>query len=178
MHPNLTPLPHSLISALGRCHRHDALADGLARLPQPVLNLRQTRGGKVYSVRVPSQGLDLMLQCINPQAPEPQQVWGLQSITLHTALSEPDHCWPHEWPQGITPTTQATDIGRLFGADNADADSSIVTPTMTCFSVQGFDGQTWNMVCTFDSDTECLQTLSLIRAGDWIAEIAPPAKPE
>lgn len=176
MHPNLKPLPRSLLSALGRCHRHDELAEGLAHLPQPVLNFRQTRGGKPYSVRVLPQGLDLMLQCINSDAAEPEQVWGLQSITLHTALSEPDNFWPYDWPEGMAPATaRAKDISQLFGVD--DAESAILTPTMTCFSVVGFEGQEWNMVCTFDSDTECLETFSLIRAGNWVTDVAQPAKP-
>lgn len=176
MHPNLKTLPHSLMSALGKCHRHDALADGLARLPQPVLNFHQTRGGKPYSVRVLPQGLDLMLQCINPDAKEPEQIWGMQSITFHTAASEPENFWPYEWPEGVDPaTTRAADISRLFLA-NEDSESALITPTMTCFSVAGFEGQVWSMVCVFDSDTDCLETLSLVREGEWVNEPAGQIK--
>ena len=167
MHPNLKPLPHALVSALGRCHRQDALVNALAALPQPVLDLRQTRSGKPYSVRVVPHGLDLMLQCINPDADEPLRIWGVQSITLHTHLSEPSNFWAFQWPEGVDPATaKATNIAQLFGAD--DPESALLTPTMTCFGVPGYEGQVWNMVCVFDSDTECLETFSLVRANEWV----------
>lgn len=167
VHSNLKPLPLSLVSALGRCQRHDALAEALVALSPPVLDLRQTRSGKPYNVRVVPHGLDLMLQCMNPDAGEPLRIWGVQSITLHTRLSEPSNFWAFPWPEGVDPTTtKATDISQLFGV--VDPESALLTPTMTCFSVPGFEGQVWNMVCVFDSDTDCLETFSLVRANEWL----------
>ena len=141
--------------------------NALAALPQPVLDLRQTRGGKPYNVRVVPHGLDLMLHCINPDADEPLRIWGVQSITLHTPLSEPSNFWAFQWPEGVDPATaKATNIAQLFGAD--DPESALLTPTMTCFGVSGYEGQVWNMVCVFGSDTECLETFSLVRANEWV----------
>lgn len=166
MHPNLQPLPQSLLSALGRSNRQDQLATGLAAMTPPV-QLRQHRHGQLYPVRVESHGLDLMVQCTNPEAEEPQQLWGLHSFTLHTTVSDPAHPWSFAWPEGLDPNTfKATDVAQLFGM--AGDESALVTPAMTCFSLPGLNGQIWSMVCMFDPQTQRLQTLSLIRSGAWL----------
>lgn len=170
MHPKLQPLPQSLLSALGRSNRQDQLANGLASLTPPV-KLRQHRDGKLYPVRVESYGVDLMVQCTKPDADEPQQSWGLHSFTLHTAASDPAHPWSFAWPEGLDPSTvKAADVTQLFGM--VGDESALITPTMTCFSVPGLNGQTWSMVCMFDPQSERLHTLSLIRSGEWLCDQA------
>lgn len=166
MHPKLQPLPQSLLGALGRSNRQDLLANGLASMTPPV-QLRQHRDGQLYPVRVETHGLDLMVQCTNPEADETLRLWGLHSLTLHTAASDPIHYWPFAWPEGLDPdTSKAADLAQLFGVGSDE--SALVTPTMACFSVPGFGGLTWSMVCMFDPQTERLKTLSLIRSGDWL----------
>lgn len=178
MHPNLQPLPQSLLSALGRSNRQDQLATGLASMAPPV-QLCQHRNGQLYPVRVESHGLDLMVQCTNPDADQSQQLWGLHSFTLHTAASDPIHPWTFAWPEGMDPNTfKAADVAQLFGV--ACDESALVTPTMTCFSLSGVAGQTWSMVCMFSPQSERLHTLSLIRHGEWLSDqtdaaVAPPA---
>jgi hypothetical protein len=54
-------------------------------------------------------------------------------------------------------------------------ESALVTPTMTCFSVPGLNGQTWSMVCMFEPQSERLHTLSLIRSGEWLCDQAEAA---
>lgn len=168
MHPKLQPLPQTLLCALGCSNRQEQLANALASMTPPV-PLRQHRDGKPYPVRVASHGVDLMVQCTNPEADEAQQQWGLHSITLHTAASDPAHPWSFSWPEGLDPATaNAADVAQLFGM--AGDESALVTPAMACFSVPGLTGQTWSMVCIFDPQTERLHTLSLIRSGEWLFE--------
>jgi hypothetical protein len=167
MHPNLKPLPLSLLSNLGKTHRQDQLANGLAAFPQPVTNLRQHRTG-LYTVRVVSQGLDLMMECTNPEAEEAQRQWGLHSFTLHTAASGRPHAWAFAWPEGLEPdTATASDVARLFSAP--DDETMLVTPTMTCGLLPGLDGQVWSMLCAFDGNSQLLQNLTLVRMGEWRA---------
>jgi hypothetical protein len=166
MHAKLQSLPQSLLSALGRSNRQDQLATGLASMTPPV-QLRQQRHGQLYPVRVESHGLDLMVQCTNPESDEPQQLWGLHSFTLHTTTSDPAHPWSFAWPEGMDPNTfKAADVAQLFGM--VGDESALVTPSMTCFSLPGVDGQTWSMVCMFCPQSERLHTLSLIRTGEWL----------
>lgn len=134
MHPKLHPLPPSLLSALGRSNRQDQLANGLASWTPPV-QLRQHRDGQLYPVRVGAHGLDLMVQCTNTEADEAQRLWGLHSLTLHTAASDPAHHWAFAWPEGVDPNTiKAASMAELFGVGGDE--SALVTPTMACFSVE------------------------------------------
>jgi hypothetical protein len=110
--------------------------------------------------------LDLMVQCTNPEANEPQQLWGLHSFTLHTTASDPAQPWSSAWPEGLDPNTfKAADVAQLFGVTGDE--SALVTPAITCFSLPGLNGQTWSMVCMFDPQTLRLNTLSLVRTGAW-----------
>lgn len=169
MHPKLQPLPPSLLMALGRSNRQDQLAQALESLDPPV-NLRQHRDGRPYPVSVAAHGLDLMVQCTNPEADEAQRLWGLHSITLHTAASDSVNPWRFAWPDGVEPgTVNAAGIAKLFGVEGDEA--ALVSPAMTCFMLPGSDGQTWSMVCMFDHNTLRLQTLSLVRTGEWVSDV-------
>jgi hypothetical protein len=168
MHPKLQPLPSSLLTALGRSNRQDQLAKALESLDPPV-NLRQHRDGRLYPVGVAAYGLDLMVQCTNPEADEAQRLWGLHSITLHTAASDAVNPWRFAWPDGVeADTVNAAGIAKLFGVDGDEA--ALVSPGMTCFMLPGSEGQTWSMVCMFDPNTQRLQTLSLVRSGEWVSD--------
>ena len=166
MHPRLQPLPPSLTTALGRSNRQDQLTQALESLDPPI-NLRRHGDGRLYPVSVAVHGLDLMVQCTNPEAEEAQRLWGLHSITLHTAASASSHPWRFAWPEGFDPhTVKAADVAKLFDIEGEEM--AMTAPGMTCCQLPGFEGQTWSMICMFDPATQRLQSLSLVRTGEWV----------
>jgi len=168
MHPNLRPLPAILLHNLGRTSRLDDLARLL--IPHGITpdQLRQHREGKPYSLSLAPHGLDLTLQCTNPEAAQDQWQWGLHSITLHTAASNPANHWTQPWPQGLeAEQARAADVVRLLAADPEEA---MVTPTLACFAIDGMDGLSWALMAIFDPGSLKLQTLTLQRSGEWTAD--------
>lgn len=166
MHPNLSPLPTILLRNLGRTSRLDDLAQLLAPHGTAPGKLRQQHNGQPYNVSLAPHGLDLTLQCLNPQAPEAEMQWCLHRITLHTAASDPANHWTQPWPQGLDPEqARAADLVRLLAADPEEA---MLTPTLACFAIDGLDGLNWALMATFDPSSLKLQTLTLQRSGEWI----------
>jgi hypothetical protein len=175
MHPNLTPLPTILRRNLGRTSRLDDLAQLLAPYGITADKLRQRQYGQPYSVSLAPHGIDLALQCINPDAAQDQWQWGLHSLTLHTAASNPAKHWIQPWPQGLDPEqARAADVVRLLAADPEEA---MVTPTLVCFAIDGMDGLTWALMAMFDPSSFKLQTLTLQRSGDWVASTVQQVAP-
>ena len=118
MHPRLIPLPDILLQNLGRTSRLDDLAQLLQSSDAPIRDLRQHRGGKPYSVSMAPHGIDLTLQCVNPDAAQDEWQWGLHSFTLHSAASNPANHWTQPWPQGLDPErARAADVVRLLATD-------------------------------------------------------------
>ena len=157
---------------LGRTSRLDGLAQLLAPHSITPDKLRQHHNGKPYSVSMPPYGIDLTLQCTNPDAPEDKIQWGLHSITLHTAASNPTNHWTQPWPQGLDPEqARAADVVRLLAAN---PDEAMNTPTLVCFAIDGTNGMsdlTWALMAIFDPDSFKLQTLTLQRSGEWVAAV-------
>ena len=163
----LSALPAPLLGNLGCVSERAALEDALTKLDLPTSNLYQLRGGDTYPVSSPGKGLDLILQCLNPHAPEANRLWGLHSLTLHTTRSDPANHWTKSWPGGINPdTATAGDIVSLLAED--DDDAVLMVDSMACFEVPGFDGRCWIVQCMFDPARKTLLTFSLIRSGEWI----------
>ena len=167
MHPNLATLPTILLHNLGRTSRLDDLARLLELHGITDDKLRQHQNGQPYRLSLAPHGLDLTLQCINPDAPESETQWGLHSLTLHTSASNPANHWSQPWPQGLDPEqARAADVVRLLATD---PDEAMITPTLVCFAIDGMDGLTWALLAMFDPGSRKLQTLSLQRSGEWIA---------
>ena len=172
MHPKLAPLPTVLLRNLG----HTSRLDGLAQLLTPhgiaPDQLCQHHNGKPYSVSMAPHGIDLTLQCVNPDAAQDEWQWGLHSLTLHSAASNPVNHWTQAWPQGLDPEqARAADVVRLLASNPEEA---ISTPTLACFAIDGMDGLTWALMGTFDPSSLKLQTLTLQRSGDWVAATVDP----
>ena len=163
----LAPVTEALLRTLGRHSRQGYLRGVLrdAGLENPEL-LRAT-SDRPYPVAWPTQGLNLMLQCLDPQAPEDQRTWGLHSITLDAAR------WPGAWLKGLNPATATPeDLVNLLAAGSTEA---LCTPDMACLTVPGVDGQTWSVVALFDALSKKLKTLTFTRTGDWVsASVLPP----
>ena len=169
MHPNLIPLPEALLRNLGRISNLDDLAQLLAAHGPAPDKLRQHNNGKPYSVSLTPHGIDLSLQCVNPDATQDQWRWGLHSHTLHTAASNPANHWTQPWPQGLEPEqARAADVVRLLAVDPEEA---MNTPTLVCFAIDGMDGLTWALMAVFDPGSFKLQTLTLQRSGEWVVAV-------
>lgn len=167
MPARLSPLPADFLSNLGCAVGHKVLEECLSQLDLPASNLYRTQNGDLYRAGISGQGLDLMLQCLNPQAPDAERLWGLHSLTFHTTRSEPNNYWRKEWPSGINPdTATAGDVVSLLAED--DDDAVLMTDGMACFEVPGFDDRRWIVQCMFDPGSKTLLTFSLVRGGDWV----------
>lgn len=166
MHQNLIPIHPILLHNLGRTSRLDDLAQLLAPHGIAPDQLRQHQSDQPYSVSLAPHGLDLTLQCINPGVSEGEMQWGLHSLTLHTAASNPANHWTQPWPQGLDPNqTRAADVVRLLATDPEEA---LNTPTLVCFAIDGMDGLTWALMAIFDPSSLKLRTLTLQRSGEWL----------
>ncbi len=167
MHPALTRLPPILLRNLGRTSRLDDLAQLLTPHGISADQLRQYQNGGPYTVSMAPHGIDLALQCVNPDASESEMQWGLHSLTLHTAASNPNNHWTQPWPQGLEPAQAcAADVVCLLAADPEEA---LNTPTLVCFAIDGMDGLSWALLAVFDPGSFKLQTLTLQRSGEWVA---------
>lgn len=167
MPKRLSPLPADLLNNLGCIVGRIALEEGLSRLDLPASGLCQARDDGMYRIGISGHGLDLMLQCLNPHVPDAERLWGLHSLTFHTARSEPTNFWCRKWPSGINPdTATAGDIVSLLTED--DDDAVLMTDGMVCFEVPGFDDRRWIVQCMFDPARKTLLTFSLIRSGEWV----------
>ena len=167
MHPNLTPLPEALLRNLGRASHLDDLAQLLAPHGLAADKLCQHQNGKPYSLSLTPHGIDLSLQCVNPAATQDQRQWGLHSLTLHTAASNPTNHWTQPWPEGLEPEqARAADVVRLLAVNPEEA---MNTPALVCFAIDGMNGLTWALMAVFDPGNLKLQTLTLQRSGEWVA---------
>ncbi len=168
------PLLQTLLHSLDQATHHPALAAELLDLGVPSAQLLQARDSKPYLVSVDSHGLDLMMQCVNPEAAEEQRCWGLQSFTLHGTESEVASAWHAQWPHGIDPNhATAASVAQVF---EADPEASLITPSMLCFTTPGVAGQPWSVVCLFDDSRGALKTMSLARGavgGEWVLGAQP-----
>ncbi|WP_267104369.1 hypothetical protein [Xanthomonas sacchari] len=177
MPSRFNPLPDMLLRNLGRYSRQEPLQKALMSLQPPVRDLRRGRDADPYHVSVECLGLDLMLQCIDPTLPDHEQLWGLHALTFHTPLSRPAAPWKGDWPKGLNVATATSrDVVALLAEDGDEA--LLALPEMACFLVPGFDGQTWAVQCAFGGPGKTLQTMSLVRTGDWVgASWLPEFKP-
>ncbi|MBV8621358.1 MAG: hypothetical protein JOY84_21040 [Curvibacter sp.] len=167
--PGFDAIPDFLLSSLGCASQHLYLSDGLVAQGCSPDSLLQISGGRNYPFRIPDLGMSLMLQCLNPKAPQTSLLWGLHAISLHGA---PLH-GQSPWPGGLTPgQSTAEDVAQCFGLS---ADTALLTPELVCFSHAVQQRRPWAVQCEFDRATSRLHTLSLIRTGDWVtASTLPP----
>lgn len=94
------------------------------------------------------------------EAPE-LTVWGLQSITLHTAISEMGDEWPGAWPSTL-PAAKAgiAHSNACFGEPLLHAQN------IALYQIQSPLGLDWVAQCMFTSQGG-LQHLSFIKMHDW-----------
>lgn len=158
MHLKLNTLPPTLLAHLGAY----STLETLAQFPQfalPLSDLRQHKGGESYHVNIKAEGLSLMLQCVNPDAPAEEGLWGLNGITLKAGV------WTGEWPVDLNPfEITAKQLVQLF---EPKLEEVMDMPPMLCFSIDGAYGQTWSVMAMFDAASKKLSSFSLIRVGEW-----------
>lgn len=173
MLPHLQSLPDVLIQSLGRTSCQEYLVRTLQTEASFTDHLRRHGDGEPYAVRIAQGGLDVVLQCVNPNAEEIQWQWGLHSFSLHTPHSESAYFWKGSWMDGIDPA-QATrhDIADLL---TPHGEVVLESPVLTCFTVFGLEDQRWSLLFRFDPESGKLLTLSVIKTGEWIpASVLPP----
>ena len=56
------------------------------------------------------------------------------------------------------------DVVRLLATNPEEA---MLTPTLTCFAIDGMDGLSWALMAIFDPGSFKLQTFTLQRSGEW-----------
>lgn len=168
MHSNLNPLPSLLLTHLGA---HSQL-DDLATLPQFVEAgvtanaLRKGKDSQPYHFNLDSQGISVMLQCMNPEAKPEARTWGLQGFTLKAGE------WKGDWPTGLD-IHEAT-ANDLVAVLAAKPEETMNMPPMLCFTVEGIAGQAWSVMAIFDSSGK-LDTFSLLRVGPWRNLVLAPS---
>ena len=183
----LSPLPESLLRLLGCAHNPEALAQGLGRYAPSATALFQERSGEPYSAAVKGRGLGLMVQCLNPQAPQESKLWGLHALSFATAVGDPMSPWAGPWPQGLNPATaSAQDLVQMMapaeqpGADpndelnkNNNVETLLVTPQMCVFEMPGYGKQRWLVQVLFHMQSHKLSQLMLLRQSEWVYPSTP-----
>lgn len=172
MHPKLSPLPDVFLQHLGRFSRLDYLVAAFKQR-QYAPSLCVPHDGQPYTISTP-YGVDLKLQCANPLDAPAEQLWGLCSLSFHTALSNPLNHWKDPWPEGIHPgSVTAQEMADQLASEDEEV---LLTPTMACFVVPGVGDQQWTLLGHFHQHSKKLLTLSLLQAGHWVAaSVLPPA---
>ena len=163
----LAPVTEALLRTLGRHSRQDYLMQVLRSVGLDASALLRAAHDRPYTVTWPEHGLNLMLQCLDPQAHEDARSWGLHSITLDADR------WQGAWLKGLNPATVTPEeLIHLLSPDEAQA---LCTADMACLTVPGIDGQTWSVVALFDARGKKLKSLTFTRTGEWIgASVLPP----
>ena len=171
------PIPDSLLQLLGQATAWPAWQQALRRQELELPDLRAPASQESSFMQIPGpqeprlvrlsdQGLDLMLQCLNPERPSEQYLWGLQALIFHTALSDPLHYWKGAWPANLQPeAATAASIVSLYAED--DDDAVLMHDAIVCFEVPSFEGRRMVVQCLFDLGSKTLLTLSLIRGSEW-----------
>ncbi len=169
MHPGLEALPSPLTEQLGTRSR----LEWLQRLPEVQGMARdmlfRARDAEPYLLHAEDHGLTLVLQCLDPAAPEGERQWGFQGFTLDASA------WKGPWfdKEGPRQARAETLIEQL-----AESPEEVIHQhPMLCFAVRGQGGQTWSVVATFDYGTRYLQTFTLTRVGDWRTAAPVPEAP-
>ncbi len=158
MHSSLTSLPKPLLDHLGAFSRLELLAKFTQTADLTPNRLRQKNNGQPYHIATGRQGLSLMLQCLNPDAPSEECTWGLQGFTLKA------NAWDGAWPTGMDANTAtAKDVVALLSEKPEEV---MNMPPMVCFGIQGTAGQTWSVMAVFNASGK-LDTFSLLRVGPW-----------
>ena len=88
-------------------------------------------------------------------------VWGLQSIALHTALSETGSPWPGEWP----PCLPAVDA-RLAHANECFGEPLIHAQGIALYQIKSPLGEDWVAQCAFTEEGH-LQYLTFVKMHEW-----------
>lgn len=168
------PILQTLLNSLDQTSRQTPLAAELEKLGVTAAQLLQAHDSKPYLVSLDTDGMDLMMQCVNPEAAEEQRCWCVQSFTLHGAASDAASAWQAQWPHGIDPNhATAASVAQVF---EADPEASLITPSMLCFTTPGVAGQPWSVVFLFDDSRGALKTMSLARGavgGEWVLGAQP-----
>ena len=189
MPQRLSLLPESLLRLLGQAHDPETLTQGLGKYAPSDSELFQDCHGEPYAVTAKGQGLGLMVQCLNPQAPQESKLWGLQALSFATAAGNPMAPWAGPWPHGLNPATaSAQDLVQLMAApaeppktatpNNAPKQSEevktlLVTQQMCAFEMPGYGQQRWMVQALFHMQSHKLSQLMLLRQSDWVYPPAP-----
>lgn len=88
-------------------------------------------------------------------------VWGLQSVTLHTSISDIGEEWPGEWPEAL-PSAHST----LMHANSCFGEPLLHAHNIALYQIKSALGLDWVVQCMF-SEQGALQHLTFIRMHDW-----------
>lgn len=173
---NIIPAP--LLRHLGAHSRLNSLLELPEMAGIDVADVRQSLSQDSYVVNLGNHGLSLTLQCINSDSLPSEQKWGLQGINVNAVKRQgigPDAPAAYEMTSG--------DVLQLFGV-KADDELVMHMHPLLCFSAEGIDQQAWGVTAVLDESSKKLQTLSLLRVGEWrmlldplITEAAIPPTP-
>lgn len=162
MSASAQPSPFDLPALQTLIGKH-RIAEALLRVLAPVQPrhdaLLRLVAGNPYVVSLPGTGVDLLLQCLRPEAPAAESDWALVGATLHTSLSgAAGTAWPGPWPREIDPARfDAAQARTVFGA------GLLVMGPMATVEVPGSAGVDWNILCTFHPSGP-LQSMAVLAA--------------
>lgn len=157
--PSITP-NHILLHLLGRHGPHHAMRRALQSGEAGGV-LRTTSHDTAPAQNWVGKGLQCTLQRTVPDAPGGQPHWGLHSVCLLTSAMAGPMAWSGPWPSAL-PAERSTmhDAVAAFGPPLSEEGG------MALFEAAMDSGIDCAVHCQF-SERGQLQTLSLIRLGEW-----------
>ncbi len=133
--------------------------------PEQVLRVN---GGERYSVAVPKQGVELVMQCMNKTGKDAQnpERWGLAEVKLLTQNANPSSHWQGLWLGNLQPnSTQATLLAQaraLWDEESAN------TGDQQTFFVDGPHGAQWAINLAWTSVANRLGSLKVLHMGGYL----------
>lgn len=101
-------------------------------------------------------------QVLDEGASQDSSEWGLQSITLNTALAGEDDAWNGRWPDELPGANADEKLAtQLFGTP------LIHDRTIAIYQILGPEGLGWVAQCMFTERGKLL-SLTLVRMHDWL----------
>lgn len=133
--------------------------------PEEILRVNK---GELYTVAVPKQGVELVLQCMRKTGKDAQnpERWGLAEVKLLTQNANPSSHWTGPWLGKLQPnSTQATLLAQaraLWDEESAN------TGDQQTFFVDGPHGAQWAINLAWTSVVNRLGSLKVLHMGGYL----------